>query len=45
MKKNVENLKRLINAGRGLVPASTVISNAKLVNVMSNEIYPAGVAI
>ena len=45
MKKSVENLKRLINAGRGLVPASTVISNARLVNVMSNEIYPAGVAI
>ncbi len=45
MKKTVENLKRLIRAGRGLVPATTVISNAKLVNVMSNEVYAAEVAI
>lgn len=45
MKKTVENLKRLIKAGRCIVPSTTVILNSKLVNVMSNEIYPAGVAI
>lgn len=45
MEKTVENLKKLIRAGRGITPATTVISGAQLVNVMSSEIYSAGVAI
>ena len=45
MKKSVENLKKLIRAGRCIIPATTVIKGAQLVNVMSSEIYPAGVAI
>jgi len=45
MEKTVENLKKLIRAGRGITPATTVISGVQLVNVMSSEIYSAGVAI
>ncbi|QOX62877.1 adenine deaminase [Anoxybacterium hadale] len=45
MQKNITNLKQLIRAGRGLIPASTVILNGTLVNVMSSEIYKADVAI
>lgn len=45
MEKTVENLKKLIRAGRGITPATTVITGAQLVNVMSSEIYSAGVAI
>lgn len=45
MKKTVDNLKMLIRAGRGIIPASTVIVNGTLINVMSSEIYPADVAI
>lgn len=41
----VENLKQLVRAGRGLIPATLVIKNGNLVNVMSSEIYPADVAI
>lgn len=45
MEKNISNLKELIRAGRGLVPAHTVVLHGNLVNVMSSEIYPADVAI
>lgn len=45
MKENVENLKTLIRAGRGVIPATTVILNGTLVNVMSSEFYPSDVAI
>jgi adenine deaminase len=45
MQKNINNLKQLIRAGRGLIPAHTVILNGTLVNVMSSEIYQANVAI
>ena len=41
----VENLKEIVRAGRGLIPATLVIKNGQLVNVMSSEIYPADVAI
>ncbi|SCY40285.1 Adenine deaminase [Desulfoluna spongiiphila] len=40
-----DRLKRLIRAGRGLVPAHKVVRGGHLVNVMSSEIYPADVAI
>lgn len=45
MKQTVENLKKLIRAGRGIVPATMVIKGGNLVNVMSSEVYPADVAI
>ena len=46
MKKNsVENLKKIIQAGKGQLPAHKVIKNGNLVNVMTSEIYPADVAI
>ena len=45
MKYTVENLKKLVKAGRGMVPATLVIKGGNLVNVMSEEIYPADVAI
>lgn len=41
MKQTVENLKKLIRAGRGIVPATMVIKGGNLVNVMSSEVYPA----
>lgn len=45
MKYTVENLKTLVRAGRGIIPATLVIRGGQLVNVMSEEIYPADVAI
>lgn len=45
MKQTMTNLKQLIRAGRGIVPAHTVIVNGNLVNVMTSEIYKADVAI
>ena len=40
---SVENLKEMIRAGRGKIPADKVIKGkGQLVNVMSSEIYPAG---
>ena len=45
MKQTVTNLKQLIRAGRGIIPAHTVILNGSLVNVMTSEIYKADVAI
>ena len=35
---SVENLKEMIRAGRGKIPADKVIKGGKLVNVMSSEI-------
>lgn len=45
MKEKVEDLKKIIRAGRGIIPATTVIKNGNLVNVMSSEIYKSDVAI
>ncbi len=45
MKHTVENLKKLVRAGRGITPSDVVIKGGNLVNVMSAEIYPADVAI
>lgn len=45
MKYTVENLKKLVKAGRGMIPATLVIKGGNLVNVMSEEIYPADVAV
>lgn len=45
LKKEVEDLKTLVKAGRAMIPATSVIKNGNLINVMSNEIYPADVAI
>jgi adenine deaminase len=45
MEKTVANLKELIRAGRGLIPAQKAILHGKLVNVMTSEIYEADVAI
>ncbi len=45
MDKTLENLKELIRAGRGAIPAEKVVRGGKLVNVMTSEIYPADVAI
>ena len=42
---SVENLKEMIRAGRGKIPADKVIKGGQLVNVMSSEIYPADIAI
>lgn len=45
MKQTMTNLKQLIKAGRGIIPAHTVIVNGNLVNVMTSEVYKANVAI
>lgn len=45
MEKTIENLKLLIKAGRGLIPAEKAITGGVLVNVMTSEVYPADVAI
>lgn len=45
MEKSVDNLKRLVQAGKGEIPADVVVLGGKLVNVMTSEIYPADVAI
>ena len=39
MERTVENLKEMIRAGRGKIPAHKVIRGGQLVNVMSSEIY------
>ena len=41
----MENLKEMIRAGRGKIPAHKVIRGGMLVNVMSSEIYPADIAV
>ena len=41
----VENLKELIRAGRAKTPATKVIMGGTLVDVMSEEIYPADIAV
>lgn len=45
MERNIENLKLLVRAGKGEIPADAVVRGGKLVNVMTGEIYPADVAI
>ena len=45
MKKTIENLKTLVRAGRGEIPAHRVVLGGTLINVMTSEIYPADVAI
>jgi len=45
MEQTIGNLKELIRAGRGIIPADLVIANGTLVNVMSSEMYLADVAI
>lgn len=45
MERTIDNLKEMIRAGRGIIPADTVIKGGNLVNVMTSEIYPADVAI
>ena len=41
----VDERRALIQVARGKLPADLVLRNARLVNVFSNEIYPADVAI
>ena len=45
MERTIENLKEMIRAGRGIIPADIAIRGGLLVNVMTSEIYPADVAI
>lgn len=45
MERTMENLKEMIRAGRGKIPAHKVIRGGMLVNVMSSEIYPADIAV
>lgn len=45
MTKTIENLKTLVRAGRGEIPAHRVVLGGTLINVMTSEIYPADVAI
>ena len=45
MERTVGNLKEMIRAGRGKIPADKVVKGGNLVNVMTSEIYPADVAI
>lgn len=45
MDRSISGLKESIRAGRGKIPAQTVVKGGKLVNVMTSEIYPADVAI
>lgn len=45
MKQTIGNLKQLIRAGRGIIPANSVVLNGKLVNVMTSEVYEADIAI
>lgn len=45
MERTVANLKEMIRAGRGILPAESVVKGGNLVNVMTGEIYPADVAI
>jgi len=45
MLRDKNDIKQFIRAGRGILPAYTVVQNGTLVNVMSAEIYKADVAI
>lgn len=45
MERTVKNLKTLIKAGKGEIPADMVVKNGNLVNVMTSEIYPADIGI
>lgn len=45
MYKTPEELKEIIQAGRAIIPAETVIKGGKLINVHTQEIYPADIAI
>lgn len=45
MKMTAELLKEYIKAGGAKIPSDTIIKNGQLVNVMTNEVYPADVAI
>ncbi len=45
MERTVENLKLLVRAGKGEIPADMVVKNGKLINVMTGEIYPADLAV
>lgn len=45
MEKTVDNLKQLVRAGKGEIPADVVVQGGTLVNVMTSEVYPADVAI
>ncbi len=45
LKLTVDQLKEQVRAGLAKIPATKIISGGMLVNVMSNEIYPADVAI
>lgn len=45
MERTSDNLRQLIKAGKGEIPADKVVLGGELINVMSGEIYPAGVAI
>ncbi len=45
MYRSPEFLKEIIQAGRAVIPADIVIEGANLVNVHTQEIYPADVAI
>ena len=45
MNKTSKNLKELVRAGRGFLPAHSVVLHGNLVNVMTSEFYPADVAI
>lgn len=45
MESSMNSLKYLIRAGRGIIPATKVIKDGQLINVMSSEIYAADIAI
>lgn len=45
MERTIPNLKEMIRAGRGTIPADTVVTGGQLINVMTGEIYAADVAI
>ncbi|MDL2294795.1 amidohydrolase family protein [Ruminococcaceae bacterium OttesenSCG-928-D13] len=45
MEKTIENLKTLVRAGKGEIPAHRVVLGGTLINVMTSEVYPADVAI
>lgn len=45
MYKSPEELKEIIQAGRAIIPAETVIKGGKLINVHTQEIYLADIAV
>lgn len=45
MESSINQLKQMIRAGRGTIPATKVIKGGHLINVMSSEIYLADIAI